>query len=496
MLLCQRPPKRLYSTQRAGRDGEAGCLAGKKAMQYIYSPPSLTSFDEKGRSGYKFGPLKQQDLEIYYIHVKKERDTFTISQPITQIYYVLSGSGYFIIDTCKYEVSTDMLVEVPPKVQHSYYGKMKLIAVSKLRWFVGNSTHTKCNPDFLKGNWRSARDHGGWLLRSVKITVFGKSPINAYLRLNRRLWTGLPPSATALRPIRAYGYFLHKLVRLQSERGQLPHTFFLRNRPALELLKRMVERRARGETLKIAVLGCSAGAEAYSVAWRIRSARPDLKLVLEAVDISEQAIQVAKRGVYSPAVLPITGTNFLDRMTEAEIEELFDKIGDELIVKAWIQEGIRWHVGDVGEPEVLDVLGVQDIVVANNFLCHMDDWAAERCLRNIARLISPDGYIFVSGIDLDIRTRIAKDLRWEPVQELLEEIHYGDPRMAVGWPWNYSSLEPLNKKRRDWGSRYATAFQTVSGERTSNSEANPPWGCVEGSVTAYCACEPTNTAPK
>jgi len=126
----------------------------------------------------------------------------------------------------------------------------------------------------------------------------------------------------------------------------------------------------------------------------------------------------------------------------------------------------------------------------------MDDWAAERCLRNIARLISPNGYIFVSGIDLDIRTRIAKDLRWEPVQELLEEIHYGDPRMAVGWPWNYSSLEPLNKKRPDWSFRYATAFQSVSGERTSNSEANPPWGCVEGSVTAYCACEPTNTAPK
>ena len=110
MLLCQRPPKRLYSTQCAGRDGEAGCLAGKKAMQYIYSLPRLTSFDGKGHSGYKFGPLKQHDLELYYIHVEKCPDALTVSQSITQLYYMMSGTGYCIIDTCKYEISTDMLV--------------------------------------------------------------------------------------------------------------------------------------------------------------------------------------------------------------------------------------------------------------------------------------------------------------------------------------------------------------------------------------------------
>jgi len=308
--------------------------------------------------------------------------------------------------------------------------------------------------------------------RDSGLTIFGKSPVKAYLRLNRRLWTSLPPSATALGPIRSYGYFLHKLVRLHSVRGQLPHTFFLRNRPALELLRRIVESRATGDTLKVAVLGCSAGAEAYSVAWRIRSARPDLKLVLQAMDISEQALQVAKCGVYSPAVLPITGTDFLDRVTEAEIEELFDRDDDVLTVKSWIKEGVEWHIGDVRESEILDVLGAQDIVVANNFLCHMDAWEAETCLLNISRLVSPNGYMFVSGIDLDIRTRVAKDLKWKPLQELLEEIHQGDPRMGVGWPWNYSALEPLNKKRRDWRVRYAAAFQLGSGGKRRGLEDN------------------------
>ena len=73
-----------------------------------------------------------------------------------------------------------------------------------------------------------------------------------------------------------------------------------------------------------------------------------------------------------------------------------------------------------GTQRFLDELGPQDMVVANNFLCHMDNLMAEKCLRNIARLVSPQGYLFVSGIDLDIRTKVAADLGWNPLQELLE----------------------------------------------------------------------------
>ena len=87
---------------------------------------------------------------------------------------------------------------------------------------------------------------------------------------------------------------------------------------------------------------------------------------------------------------------------------------------------------------------------------------AESCLRNIAHLVTPQGYLFVSGVDMNIRTTVAKELGWHPVQELLEEIHDGDPRMGTSWPFNYSSVEPLNKRRPDWRLRYATAFQLDS----------------------------------
>jgi chemotaxis methyl-accepting protein methylase len=246
----------------------------------------------------------------------------------------------------------------------------------------------------------------------------------------------------------------------------------MRNRPTLELIRRLVERSTGTNILRVAVLGCSTGPEAYSVAWRIRSARPDLKLILHAIDISPRAIELAKNGVYSRANSQFAGADMFDRLTETEIEELFDKEKDSFAVKSWIKEGIRWHVGDINDLEIVSALGPQDIVVANNFLCHMNAPVAERCLRNIARLVAPHGYLFVSGVDLDVRTKVATELGWNPVQELLEEIYEGDPRMASGWPFNYSSLEPLNKGKQNWSFRYAAAFQLDSFVETEKQRTN------------------------
>jgi SAM-dependent methyltransferase len=434
-------------------------------MQYVYSLPSSASFTDKGLSGYVFGPLNQKDLEIYYIEVEKGHDVFMISKKIVRTYYVLSGSGYFTIANRRYDVTSGMLVEVPPKVEYCYSGKMKLIALSRPRWFNGNDTFTKWNPDVVAwGDLNRVTDGGSFFTRLLKLRIFGKSPISAYLRVNQRLWNKLPASFTNLNLICRYGHFLHKLAQIQGVRAQAFSTYFLRNRPQLELIRRLLERSAKDGILKVAVLGCSTGAEVYSVAWTIRSARPDLKLFLHAMDISEEAVKVGKRGVYSLADSQLTNKDILERMTRAEIEELFNREGDILTVKSWIKDGIEWSVGDVGEPAILAALGPQDLVVANNFLCHMDASMAEKCLRNIARLVRPHGYLFVSGIDLDIRTKVAEDLGWNPMQELSEEIHEGDPCMRNIWPCHYGALEPLNKRRRDWRLRYASAFQLIGSE--------------------------------
>ena len=433
-------------------------------MSYTHSLPSQMSFDVKGLFGYTFGPLQQRDLEIYYIEVEKGHDTFIISKTITRIYYILAGHGYFTIAGDRYDVNAGMLVEAPPKVEYSYSGQMTLLAVSKPRWFAGNDIHTRWNPDVIRGELPRIENSGSWIKRLVRLKIFGKSPTNAYLRLNQRLWNSLPASITALRPIRAYGDLLHALARIQGARAQAFSTFFLRNRPQLQLIHRMVERHTEGNAVRVAVLGCSIGAEAYSVAWAIRKARPDLHLMLHAVDISRQVVEVGRRGSY-PLVDPeLTNTNVFDRMTANEMDEFFDIDGGVATVKSWIKDGIEWVVGDVGDFEIVEALGHHDIVVANNFLCHMDVPMAMRTLRNISQLVSPHGYLFVSGVDLEVRTRVADDLGWQPLEELLEAIHDGDPCLKGFWPCHYGGLEPLNKRRTDWRRRYAAAFCLVPPE--------------------------------
>src|SRR5947208_9601692 len=303
------------------------------------------------------------------------------------------------------------------------------------------------------------------LEKAARLQFFGKSPASLYLRLNKGIWERLPSRVRNLYPIRSYGTWLHNLVCLRARREMYFGTFFLRNRPALELMRRLADQKANGSTLRIAVLGCSMGAEVYSILWTIRSARPDLKVLLEGVDISKEILSFAEKGIYSPSTSQSVNASIFERLTETEMVELFNWEGDQAKVKSWLREGITWQLRDAADPELVNILERQDMVVASNFLCHMARADAEQCLGNIAQLVSPGGYLFVSGVDLGVRTKASLDLNWEPVRDLIVEIHDGDRSVRVDWPWAWWGLEPLNRKRHDWQTRYAAAFRIGSPER-------------------------------
>jgi len=243
-------------------------------------------------------------------------------------------------------------------------------------------------------------------------------------------------------------------------------------------MRRLLSQRAPGSKVDISVLACSKGPEVYSILWFIRSARPDLKVSMRAVDISQEILEFAERGVYS-LNSDLNAANevgaervdvawntrrdqnapMFERMTKKEVAAMCEVEGDNARIRSWLKEGVKWLCADASDPELGCVLGAQDIVVANRFLCHMQAPSAERCLRNVARLVKPGGYLFVSGIDLDVRTRVARDLGWKPVTEMIREVHEGDPSLSQGWPLEYWGLEPFRDDRRDWRIRYASVFQ-------------------------------------
>jgi chemotaxis methyl-accepting protein methylase len=290
----------------------------------------------------------------------------------------------------------------------------------------------------------------------------------ALLKVNRRIWRRLPTRVRDLRAIQAYGRWLHALISRRADREMYFGTLFVRNRPALDLMRRLFAERPQGSSVRVAVLGCSVGVEVYSILWTLRRARPDLAILVDAVDISPEVLAIGEEGVYGPQTAETTHESVFERLTEAEMLEMFDWNGDQGRVKPFLREGITWRVGDAADPRLVEELGSKDLVVANNFLCHMDAPSADRCLRNFAQLTSPGGYLFVSGVDLDVRTNVAIDLGWEPVPELMADIHDGDPLVRADWPWHWWGLEPLDRRRHDWQTRYASVFRA---ERTRRSRS-------------------------
>ena len=109
------------------------------------------------------------------------------------------------------------------------------------------------------------------------------------------------------------------------------------------------------------------------------------------------------------------GTSLFERLTPIEMNVMFDREGKRLVVKPWLRGSIVWRRGDATDPELVAALGQHDVVVANRFLCHMEPAMAERCLRNLARLVRPGGYLFVSGVDLDVRAKTAQELKFDLV---------------------------------------------------------------------------------
>jgi hypothetical protein len=205
--------------------------------------------------------------------------------------------------------------------------------------------------------------------------------------------------------------------------------------------------------VKVAILGCSTGAELYSAVWMLRSASPRQEVRAVGIDISAECIEIAARGVY-----PVRSTE-VGELSETACERLFVRQGQSLRVQDWLRDGVTWSVDDASSDALVSRLGAQDAVFANNFLFHMPSDRAEHCLRSIARLVAPNRYLFISGVDLDLRARCLRELGFTPLPARLEEIYTAEEGMLSAWPLHFWGLEPIDRRRSDWLSRYSTVFK-------------------------------------
>lgn len=208
-----------------------------------------------------------------------------------------------------------------------------------------------------------------------------------------------------------------------------------------------------GEPLKIAVLGCSNGAEAYSIASILRRDHPDLVFAIRGLDISADCVRKASSARYEADEI------YNNRLIPAEfVCSTFNQVEGAFVVKDDIARHVRFDVGDLCDPGLTSAFGACDIVFAQNVLFHMKRPLARRALENIGSLLRHGSTLFIDGVDLDLRAQFAERAGLVPLSCLLERIHNEARRArAAGWPYQYWGLEPF-EDRPDAASRYATIW--------------------------------------
>ena len=184
------------------------------------------------------------------------------------------------------------------------------------------------------------------------------------------------------------------------------------------------------------------------------------------MDISDGVVDAARRAVYDPRQPASSDVGLFDpgapeteSLSDDIIREMFETLPDgRLRVRDWIRADTTWFTADATDLNLVNLIGMQDIVLANNFLGPMDDDLVERCIRNLLKLLRPGGIFVVDGMDQDLRASLFPALGLEPQPDRVEEINNAEPDKR-NWPWDRWAHEPIDRKRVDWRSRYCTIFK-------------------------------------
>lgn len=266
------------------------------------------------------------------------------------------------------------------------------------------------------------------------------------------------PGLNGLARTDAWRLLRHRLVLYTGERENSTFTGFLRlpaqfdalAGPVLDYLLKV----EKAGPVRIGVLGCSNGSEAYTIASVIKSSRPGLEFSVYAYDIDRKMIEKGTSASYRREEIYNNKV-----ITDSFINNTFDRDNGNFRIKKGIRSRVQFDYADVLDKGLKEKAGLFDVVFAQNFIFHMKRAVARRALNNICALLKPRAALFADGVDIDIRRSLTKRRGIEPLDYKIEEIH-NEARMAraIGWPYSYWGLEPFLTTRRDWRRRYATVF--------------------------------------
>ena len=269
----------------------------------------------------------------------------------------------------------------------------------------------------------------------------------------------------------AWRIFRHWIARMVDQRVTSTFTGFLRLPSQFEALTGPVvnylTKERSSSPLKIVVMGCSNGAEAYTIASMLMARCPGIEFLVDAYDINRDICEKARSACYS------AGEVLNNHMLTAEFIQATFEVRDETYrVKENVAARTKFHIADVLNPELVKQVGQCDILFAQNLLFHLDRKTAVRAFENLCSLLKAQGVFFVDGMDIDLRQKWTRVRHLVPLDFRIEEIH-NEARQAraPGWPYDYWGLEPFMTFANDWQHRYATIYLKARARNTRSLKA-------------------------
>ncbi|MDR3636893.1 MAG: CheR family methyltransferase [Isosphaeraceae bacterium] len=140
--------------------------------------------------------------------------------------------------------------------------------------------------------------------------------------------------------------------------------------------------------LRVLSVPCAAGEEPYSIALALLDLDlPPARFSIDAVDVSAQALERAKRGVYSANAF--RGTDLLFRARH------FREHASGFELDPSVRALVRFIRGNLIDPDLLKGEPPYDVILCRNLLIYLDEPSRRRALDTIDRLLAHPGLLFV-----------------------------------------------------------------------------------------------------
>lgn len=192
-------------------------------------------------------------------------------------------------------------------------------------------------------------------------------------------------------------------------------TEFFRDVDAFATVRKMaieplVAEAAAGSVLRAWVPGCATGEEAYSIAIEFLEAidaqHKRLSLQVFATDIDQEALAIARTGIYSPSIV--------DRVSAIRLQTYFKPLdGRGYQVRPVVRDAVSFAIHDLAKDPPFSRM---DLVSCRNVLIYLRQETQQQVLRGMHFALNPERYLFLgpsesTGNQRDLFASVAKKWR-------------------------------------------------------------------------------------